>query len=179
MSEPAKAEKMRKTEEVYNDFKRKSFPDVMDVDAQTLHSLLATDSSKLMLIDVRTPEEQQVSRIPGPCMTAEEFDQRKADFKHYTIVTYCTVGARSGKYANVLRQDGFDVMNLKGSIVGWTQQGYPLISESGEATKRVHVFGDQWALQGEGYEPVTFGKAKAAVEGVRTVLPSWMGGTKP
>ena len=39
-----------------------------------------------------------------------------------------------------------------------TQEGYPLVSDTGsnKPTKRVHVFGEQWKLQGEGYEAVWF-----------------------
>ena len=38
-----------------------------------------------------------------------------------------------------------------------TQEGYPLVDGvTGEPTKQVHVFADKWALQGDGYEAVTF-----------------------
>ena len=31
---------------------------------------------------------------------------------------------------------------------------------TGEQTKQVHVFADKWALQGDGYEAVTFAKGR-------------------
>ena len=45
-----------------------------------------------------------------------------------------------------------------------TQEGYPLVKDtsSNEPTTRVHVFGEQWKLQGDGYEPVWFAKPKCA-----------------
>jgi len=42
-----------------------------------------------------------------------------------------------------------------------TQDGYPLADGvTGAPTQRVHVYADKWALQGDGYEPVTFSKGR-------------------
>ena len=42
--------------------------------------------------------------------------------------------------------------------VQWTHEGYPLVElgDRSKETRRVHVFGADWALQGRGYEPVMF-----------------------
>lgn len=55
------------------------------------------------------------------------------------------MGFRSGQYAKSLRQEGFDVRNLSGSIVSWTHENYPLVTgpDPGTATKKV-----SGALQG-------------------------------
>lgn len=39
-----------------------------------------------------------------------------------------------------------------------TREGLPLVDggDRSTPTQKVHVFGDMFALQGEGYEPVTF-----------------------
>lgn len=54
--------------------------------------------------------------------------------------------------------------------------------QQGAPTKRVHVYTKQWALQGEGYEPVAFSTGGVVVDMARTVaqkvLPSWLGGGK-
>ncbi|GBG65613.1 hypothetical protein CBR_g51496 [Chara braunii] len=78
-----------------------------------------------------------------------------------------TIGYRSGLFAQKLRKEDFDAVNVKGSILAWTQAGYPLVTGYDEhmgssdltnpqvMTKRVHVWSDKFCLQGEGYQPVT------------------------
>ena len=43
---------------------------------------------KVVLVDVRTPEERGVSQIPGKVLTPEEFEKQKADFTDFTAVCY-------------------------------------------------------------------------------------------
>lgn len=90
------------------------------------------------------------------------------------------MGFRSGQYAKSLRQEGFDVRNLSGSIVSWTHENYPLVTgpDPGTATKKVHVFADQWKLQGNGYEPVVFQKGRTLLEAARSIIPTWLGGIR-
>ena len=52
-----------------------------------LHELLEQDP-KVVLVDVRTPEERGVSQIPGKVLTPEEFEKQKADFTDFTAVCY-------------------------------------------------------------------------------------------
>ena len=38
-----------------------------------------------------------------------------------------------------------------------TQEGFPLVSgPNAEPTKRVHVFGEKWLIQGDGYDAVWY-----------------------
>lgn len=164
-------------EEKYKGFVS-SFPKVEAIDVKSLHSQLQGTAGKPCIIDVRTPEEQQVSVIPG-AVPRDVFEAHKEEYRKTPLVTYCTVGFRSGKYAQQLMDQGFDVKNLKGSIIAWTQEGYPLVKDttSNEPTKRVHIFGEQWKLQGEGYEAVWFAKPKSYFEMVRSFIPRWVGGS--
>lgn len=41
-----------------------------------------------MLVDVRTPEERAVSKLPGPVLTAEEYDTQKESLKDKLAVCY-------------------------------------------------------------------------------------------
>ena len=59
-----------------------------DISADELHLLLEEHPEKLVLIDVRTPEEREVSRIPGKVLTPAEFDQQKGSLKEQTAVCY-------------------------------------------------------------------------------------------
>ena len=58
--------------------------------AKDLHNLLGgPDAGNLVLVDVRTPDEQEVSRLPGPLLfTREDFERIKADYRDRDLVTY-------------------------------------------------------------------------------------------
>jgi sodium/bile acid cotransporter 7 len=135
------------------------FPDVEHLPPRAVRDLQAT-GSPVILIDTRTKEEQEVSIIPGS-LTIEEFESREKEFSKTKIVAYCTIGYRSSQYAGQLKARGFDASNLKGSILAWTHEQLPLVTKdkiTGQETetKTIHVFGDSWKLQADGYEPVVF-----------------------
>jgi len=55
-------------------------------------------------------------------------------------VTYCSVGYRSAKMAQRLRNAGYtNVQNLEGSIFEWANEHRPLVRD-GEPTKQVHPY---------------------------------------
>jgi rhodanese-related sulfurtransferase len=142
------ATRQDKIESLYQEY-RPSFPDVNEITPEGVLDLQASEPT--VLVDVRTSEEQAVSMLPG-AITQDAFEAARAVYAGQTVVTYCTIGARSGEYAEGLRQEGVEVFNLKGSILSWTQAGLPLVDKSGEETKRVHTYGRRWNLVGEGYE---------------------------
>lgn len=103
--------------------------------------------SQPVLFDVRTPAEWKVSHLAG----ARQVDP-KADAKRATtglaqdapIVTYCSVGYRSGKMAQRLRAAGYrHVQNLEGSIFQWANEHRPLVQD-GERVTRVHPYNSVW-----------------------------------
>lgn len=142
--------RQERIESLYQGY-RESFPDVNEITAQGVLDL--QNAEPTVLVDVRTPEEQAISMLPG-AITQDAFEATRKLYADKTIVTYCTIGARSGEFAEELRQEGLEVFNLKGSILSWTQAGLPLVDAEGNETKRVHTYGDKWDLVGEGYEAV-------------------------
>jgi len=92
-----------------------------------------------VLVDVRSPKETAVSVIPG-AIPKEQFEKNAKQFRDRTVITYCTVGYRSDKYARKLIQQGFTAKNFKGSILGWCRANQPLVTLQGEATNRVHTY---------------------------------------
>lgn len=143
-------EKKEKVFSMYQGYK-KDFPKVEDI---TVEELLEVASTQIVVIvDVREKREQKVSMIPG-AITQEEFKENKKDYQNHLIVPYCTIGYRSGKYAEELQKEKFRVKNLAGSILAWTHAGQDLVNSEGK-TKRAHVYGQQWNLVAEGYEGVT------------------------
>ncbi len=130
---------------------REAFPDVPTVDAGEVARRI--DDGSAVLVDVREPHERAVSTLPG-AISSDEFEKRSAEFTGRQVVTYCTVGYRSSKYARALMRKGWDVSNFEGSILAWTHAGGTLVDSEGEETRRVHVFGPDWNLAADGYEPV-------------------------
>jgi rhodanese-related sulfurtransferase len=99
------------------------------------------------LLDVRTPEEWNVSHLPGarrvdPNAAAESVAAGLS--KEMPIVTYCAVGYRSGEMADRLRAAGFsNVRNLEGSIFQWANEHRPLVRED-ERVGTVHPYNTFW-----------------------------------
>lgn len=106
-----------------------------------------------ILVDVRSEKEYSVSMIPG-AITKAEFEKKSSDYVDFKIITYCTVGYRSGSYAKELKKRGFDTYNLEGSILGWVHNKGKLIGAEGKPTKKIHVFGSSWNFVPDDYEGV-------------------------
>lgn len=136
---------------IYRRYAQK-FPKITAITVEELQQLQEQDP-ELVLVDVRSPEERAVSLIPGAIST-EEFERNLAQYKQKTIVAYCTIGYRSGKYAQTMQQQyGVTILNLEGSLLAWSHIQGQLINTQG-ATNQVHVFGRQWQLAAENYEPI-------------------------
>ncbi len=143
-------ERQARIDEMYAGY-QDEFPEVRDIEAAELHRDLA-GASPPVLVDVRTDEERAVSIIPG-ALSRQEFEARREELSGRPVVTYCTIGYRSGLYADELASQGWDVHNLRGSILSWTHEGGELESAEGP-TRRVHVYGRRWNLVADGFEAV-------------------------
>ena len=144
------AEKRARIEELYEGYQTK-FPDAPEVTVETLAERLAGPEPPVV-VDVRGDDEREVSMIPGS-LSQEEFEERRGELAGREIVSYCTVGYRSGFYTEKLVAEGWDARNLRGSIIAWTHIGGAL-DQGGTPTRRVHVYGRKWNLVAEGYEAV-------------------------
>jgi len=104
----------------------------------------------VLLLDAREWSEYQVSHIDKA--TYVGYDQfeigrlNSIDKKH-KIVVYCSVGYRSEKISEKLKQAGFtDVSNLYGGIFEWVNQGNPVVDEKGKETEKIHAYSKTWGL---------------------------------
>lgn len=128
------------------------YPDVTTISAAELKEALP--SGDVVLVDVRTRREREVSTLPG-AISAEDFETRLAELAAAgrTVVAYCTIGARSSGYARKMGKRGVEILNLEGSVLAWTHAGGEFTAGSGP-TRRVHVYGRRWNLAADGYETV-------------------------
>lgn len=144
------AAKQEEIDRLYSKYKKRWFEDVPDIDVRGAKKLL--DKHAAILVDTRTEEERMVSILPGAISKAA-YEENPDAHKQKIIIPYCTIGARSGKYAKELVDRGIPVKNLKGSILSWAHAGY-LFEKDGAPSRKAHVYGATWDLLPEGYEPV-------------------------
>lgn len=135
-------------EQKYIAIKRR-FPDLPEISAEELHDLLTDD--KIIIVDVRTQAERDISIIPG-AISKKEFDKNAGQYREHTVVTQCTIGYRSGITGKKLAGKGFKVKNLKGGILAWTHAEGPLVDPNGNPTTQVHTYGTDWNLLPPGYQ---------------------------
>ena len=95
----------------------------MDLDQKDWKNQLDSDS---VIIDVRTPDEFEISRIPdsinidfnNPVFFIEEIQKLNKDTSYYI---YCRTGVRSANSCLLMKELGFDrTHNLLGGIVEWS-----------------------------------------------------------
>ncbi|MCM8526793.1 MAG: rhodanese-like domain-containing protein [Lentisphaeraceae bacterium] len=107
-------------------------------------------TKKVLFIDVREPEEQQVSTLPN-AISEKEFLKNPEQHKELTIVAYCTIGYRSGKFAEKFKQ--WKILNLEGGILAWSHFNGK-VYKNGKETDKVHVYSDNWNFLNSKYKAV-------------------------
>ncbi|MFQ5584392.1 MAG: rhodanese-like domain-containing protein, partial [Calditrichia bacterium] len=143
-------QKKERIQSMYESYKEKSFPDAPGLTAQDYLKL--NEEEKIILIDVREKKEMEVSVIPG-AITRDEFEDNKDKYRDYKVVSYCTIGYRSGKYTRKLVKEKFDAYNLVGGVLSWAHAGQKFAAPDGDSLQ-VHVYGDDWDLLPVGYKSV-------------------------
>ena len=101
-----------------------------------------------VLLDAREWEEYNMSHLPGAryigynkpnLSVVKELDESK------DVVLYCSIGYRSEVIARKLKDQGFNVLNLYGSIFEWVNRGYPLQDANSNDTKNIHGYNKSWS----------------------------------
>lgn len=104
----------------------------------------------VLLLDAREWNEYQVSHIDKATYVGyDQFEIGKLNSidKKQKIVVYCSVGYRSEKISEKLKQAGFtDVSNLYGGIFEWVNQRNPVVDEKGRATEKIHAYSKTWGV---------------------------------
>ncbi len=143
-------EKFAAIDEIYQNA-RSQFPGIPEITAK---DVLARQfaGEKFVLVDVRSQEERDVSMISG-AITAEHFEANTGVAEGATVVCYCTIGGRSGMYAQNLAARGINSMNMPGSVLSWSHAGGKFVDANG-ATNRINTHSPNLDLVAEGYKAV-------------------------
>ncbi len=100
------------------------------------------------LLDTRSAREYEVSHIEeAEFVDYENFQPEDVNHlpKNQKVVVYCSVGYRSERIGEKLKELGFtEVYNLYGGIFEWKNQGYQVIDQQKQPTDRVHAYNRQW-----------------------------------
>lgn len=135
------AEKYHRVMAMYADYQA-DFPGIEEIDAASAIKLLGDPD--IIFVDVRKPEEQAVSMIPG-AVTSEVFLADIERFHDQRIIAYCTISYRSGKLAAKLQRRGVTVSNLKGGLLAWVHATGPL-TRGNKPVHQLHVYSRKWDL---------------------------------
>ena len=104
--------------------------------------------TEAVFLDAREAGEYAVSCIDEAVWVGyEDFDPERAGEvdKSAIVIVYCSVGYRSEKVAEQLKEAGFEnVFNLYGGIFEWKNQGGIVVDAEGEATDKVHAYDKNW-----------------------------------
>lgn len=110
---------------------------------------LRTQQMEVLIFDTREKGEYDVSHLPGArYLGYEHFNASGLSEipKDAKIVLYCSVGYRSEKIGERLKEMGFtQVFNLYGSIFEWVNHGFPVEKSPGRTTYEVHTYNAEWS----------------------------------
>jgi rhodanese-related sulfurtransferase len=108
------------------------------------------DMKDVLSLDAREWNEYLVSHLKNSMFVGYdqfEIDRVKSIRKNQKIVVYCSVGYRSEKISEKLKEAGFtDVSNLYGGIFEWVNQGNPVVDERGKVTENIHAYSKTWGV---------------------------------
>jgi phage shock protein E len=90
---------------------------------------LIAKNSRLVLLDVRTPEEYRQAHLHGALLIPlGELEKRVREVpRDRPLLVYCSVGARSVSAAGFLASRGFsEIYQMSDGLVGWYRNGFPI-----------------------------------------------------
>ncbi|MDX1371853.1 MAG: rhodanese-like domain-containing protein [Nitrososphaeraceae archaeon] len=104
--------------------------------------------NELVILDTRSPKEYNVSHIKGA--TFIDYDKFRVEQlesldKSQKIIIYCSVGYRSERIGEGLKEAGYNnVYNLYGGIFQWKNEGYSVYNSKDQVTDSVHTYNKRW-----------------------------------
>jgi rhodanese-related sulfurtransferase len=106
------------------------------------------NNEDVVILDTRTAKEYSVSHLPNAKFVGyDHFDISQVEDipKDKEIIVYCSVGYRSEKIGEKLKEAGFEnVSNIYGGIFQWRNEDLDVVNQKGEVTDSVHVYNKRW-----------------------------------
>lgn len=110
----------------------------------------AAQKENAIFIDSRERKEFEVSHIENAIWVGYDsldLSQLEKVNKKQEVIVYCSVGYRSEKVGEKLKEMGFEkVLNLYGGIFEWVNQGQKIVGPSGDQTNKVHAYNHLWGF---------------------------------
>ncbi|MEO6094625.1 MAG: rhodanese-like domain-containing protein [Fibrobacteria bacterium] len=158
----APAQPLSKTEKLENKLRMAVLKATKDLKVPIIKAAelkTVIDDTGLVLVDVRKTGEQQVSMLPHALTTAQFAETfRHGIPKGKRLVVYCTIGYRSGRYAEELAKQGIKAENLEGGVLAWSFAGGKFLMQDGNGgwteTNRIHVYDAEWNIVHPDYRAV-------------------------
>lgn len=111
--------------------------------------LTEKDLEEYYILDIRSPEEYEVSHLPESRMINYETfsaDQVIDIPKDAKVLVYCSVGYRSERAGEQLQEAGYtNVQNLYGGIFDWKNKGNEVVNPMNVPTDSVHTYNLLWS----------------------------------
>ena len=132
-------------EDMLSDMYRNTVP---LISPDSLQKWLQTGKS-IVILDTREPGEYKVSHIQGARSVG--YDKFKIGSvkdipKNSKVIVYCSVGYRSERIGEKLKDEGFvDVYNLYGGIFEWKNRGLPIYDQDNQ-TDSIHAYSKKWGV---------------------------------
>ncbi len=102
---------------------------IQEINASQLSNMIGDETKSFRLIDVRSANEMVQGMLPGAEAIPMHLVPLRIDElrKATEIVFYCRTGVRSAQVCAFLQQQGINqVINLRGGIVDWYRNGFPI-----------------------------------------------------
>jgi len=101
-----------------------------------------------LFLDVRKKDEFLVSHIKSAKrmnLDGSNISDLKNVAKNKLIIVYCSVGARSQTFGEMLKKKGYtNVKNLYGGLFYWANEKYPMVDLKENKTARIHGYNKDW-----------------------------------
>ncbi len=102
----------------------------------------------VVILDTRSAKEYSVSHLPNAqFIDYDRFNIAQVNNipKDKEIIVYCSVGYRSEKIGEELKEAGFkNVSNMYGGIFQWKNEDMDVVNQNGEITDSVHTYNKRW-----------------------------------
>lgn len=103
----------------------------------------------VVILDTRSAKEYSVSHLPkAQFVDYERFDISQVSNipKDKEVIVYCSVGYRSEKIGEKLKEAGFEnVSNMYGGIFQWKNEDFEVVKQEGKVTDSVHTYNKRWS----------------------------------